>query len=70
MPYNMAFRTKGTLLTLRAQFLLYGVNLHCVASLWCSTVVAIHLSGKNTLVVQEMESNDTATRDNTTLCYS
>lgn len=63
MPHNMAFRTKGTL-TLRAQFLLYGV---IYAALHPSV---FHCCAKNTLVVQETEPSETATRDKTTLCYS
>lgn len=64
MPYNMAFRTKGTLLTLRAHFsckmLIHTVLHHAV----------FHGCAKNTLAVQETEPKETATKDETTRCYS
>lgn len=43
MPYNMALRTKGTLLTRRARFPLTSSMLSCITL--CSAVVAIHLIG-------------------------
>lgn len=65
----MAFRTKGTLSTLRAQFLLYySSTLPCitvVSLLWQYTEVVMHALG-----VQETEPDETATKDKTTLCYS
>lgn len=55
--------TKGTISPL---LLIYTVLHHC-----CSTAVAIHLRVlMHTLVVQETEPVETATKDKTTLCYS